>query len=94
MKFLAIEQENVGVSPSDYPPLLKTEAESVWKLYQSDFIREIYYDKNKSAAVLILECSSQKEVSDILSELPLVKNGIIKFDIYHLGPYHGFARLM
>jgi hypothetical protein len=94
MKLLAIERENKGVSASDYQPILKSEAEKVWDLYQNDLIREIYYDKSRSSVILILECSDRDEAEKILLDLPLVKRGLIYFDIYVLGPYPGFSRLM
>jgi hypothetical protein len=94
MKILAIEIEKEGIKPQDYKPYLLPEARKVWELYQSDIIREIYFDKEKSSAVLILECSSKNQAVEILNSLPLVKEGLISFDIFTLEPYPGFGRLM
>jgi len=40
-----------------------------------------------------LECASVEEAKAHLARLPLVKNGLIKFEIMVLKPYSGFARL-
>jgi hypothetical protein len=40
-----------------------------------------------------LECRDATEANDILDSLPLVKAGLIAFDLIPLVPYPGFARL-
>jgi hypothetical protein len=92
MKILAIEKEIPGAKEEQYTPHLKTEALKVWELYQAEKLREFYFSKDNSA-VLILECSDEKEASEILGSLPLVKEGLIAFDIMPLLPYPGFSRL-
>ena len=92
MKILAIEEEVEGVKENQYTPHLKAEAIKTWELYQSGKIRELYFSKD-NFAVLILECADEKEALNILSLLPLVKEGLIKFDIIPLVPYPGFGRL-
>jgi hypothetical protein len=94
VKFLAIEREKPGVSAAEFKPLLKPEAAKVWDLYKSDIIREVYFDAEKSSAILVLECSSKEETEGYLAELPLVEKGLISFDLYSLTPYPGFSRLM
>lgn len=92
MKILVIEREVPGVKVEQYSPHLKVEALKVWKLYQSGKVREFYFSKG-NFAVLILECSDEDEASEILDSLPLVKEGLIKFDVIPLLPYPGFSRL-
>lgn len=94
MKFLAIEIENEGTAKEDFKPLLLSEAEKVWSYYQNDVIREIYFDDERSAAIIILECKDEEEASSVLGELPLVKNNLIHFEIFRLSPYSGFSRMM
>jgi len=55
-------------------------------------IREIYFDENH-CAVIILECTNKAKAKSILDELPLVKSGNIEFRITELKPYTGFSRL-
>jgi hypothetical protein len=43
--------------------------------------------------VLTLECADVMEARRTLAELPLVKAGLIAFELMPLAPYPGFARL-
>jgi len=91
MKILAIEYE--GKSSDQFKPYLKDEARAVWELYKKNFIREIYFRKDNTSAVIMLECNSVGEAEKILTELPLVKEKLIYFDIIPLVAYPGFERL-
>jgi hypothetical protein len=93
MKILAIENEYEGKSSDDFKPYLKDEAMAVWDLYKKNIIREIYFRKDKTSAVLILECESAEEAEKTLTELPLVKEKLIYFEIIPLVAYDGFERL-
>jgi hypothetical protein len=93
MKILAIETELKKLNATLDKEILKDEARAVLELQQKDTLREIYFDENH-CAVLILECENKTEAGNILSELPLVKNGFIQFEIKELHPYTGFLRLI
>lgn len=92
MKILAIEKEVPWVKEEQYAPHLKSEALQAWELYQEGKIRELYFSKD-NCAVLILECKDENEAEKILNSLPLVKEGLIEFNIIPLQPYNGFGRL-
>jgi hypothetical protein len=93
MRIIALEKENSGFSAEEFRPHLKYEAARAWELYQAGIIREIYFRADVSEAVLILECADVNEASAALATLPLVKAGLITFDIIPLRPYTGFVRL-
>jgi muconolactone delta-isomerase len=93
MKILAIEQEVPGISAEAFKPYLKAEAVKAWELYQAGVFRELYFQKDRHSAVLILECVDVEEAQEVLNTLPLVKEGLITFDIIPLVPYPGFSRL-
>ena len=93
MKILAIENEYEGKSSDDFKPYLKDEAKAIWELYMKNFIREIYFRNDKTSAVLMKECESVEEAEKTLTELPLVKEKLIYFEIFPLVAYHGFERL-
>ena len=93
MKILAMEVEVEGVKPRQYEPYLKVEAQHIWVLYQKGMIRELYFRAERSEAVLMLECTNLNEAKQILAALPLVKAGLITFEVIPLVPYPGFARL-
>jgi len=94
MKVLAIEREVPGVTAGQFTAeLLREEARAAWALHQAGLIRELYFSADQHDAVLILECSGAEEAQKCLSELPLVRAGLIRFDVMALVPYDGFARL-
>jgi hypothetical protein len=93
MKILAIEKEIPGVTEEEFGPHLEAEAAKVWELYQADMFRELYFRKDWPSAVLVLECADVEEANEVLNTLPLVKEGLIAFDIIPLVPYPGFSRL-
>ena len=93
MKFLAIEKEVVGIKEGQFTPFLKDESIKVLELYEKGIIREIYFNQNH-CAVIILECKSIIEVKNELNKLPLVSQGLIYFELSELKPYTGFSRLL
>ena len=93
MKILAIERDVQGVNDQEFEPHLQEEAARVWEMQQSGVIRELYFRGDQTSAVLILECSGTMEASQILQTLPLVKKGLITFEIIPLRAYPGFSRL-
>ena len=93
MKILAIEKETPGLTAEDFKPHAKAEAARVWELYQAGIVRELYFRQDRSEAVLVLECADIDEANRMLNSLPLVKAGLITFEVIPLGPYPGFARL-
>ena len=94
MKILALENEVSGVTATAFTPaLLKAEAARVWELQQSGVLREIYFRGDRSDAVLVLECADAAETQGILATLPLVRAGLIAFEVIPLKPYRGPARL-
>lgn len=93
MRILALEVENPESAAFDSQSLLVEEARKVWKLYQEDIIREMYFRADRHLAVLILECSDVEEAKSLLSELPLVSADLIGFELMPLAPYPGFSRL-
>ena len=93
MKILAMEKEVPGVADRDFAPHLKAEAARAWELHQAGVIRELYFRADWPGAVLVLECAGVEEAADVLNTLPLVKAGLIAFDIIPLKAYPGFSRL-
>jgi len=93
MKILAMEVEAKGVKPEQFAPHLQAEARRVWELYESGVLRELYFRADRSEAVLILECADGEDAQHVLASLPLVQQGLIRFEVIPLVPYPGFARL-
>ena len=92
MRILAIEKEGPEAQPQKMT-LLEEEARQVWRLYQEEYLREIWFTVPDHRAVLLLECSSKQQAVTLLEALPLVSGGCIAFEVLVLGPYDGFERL-
>ncbi len=93
MKFLALEREVAGITEDRFAPHLPAEAARAWELYPQGIIRERYFRSDRDEAVLVLECPDTTAARAALSTLPLVRHGLIAFDLIPLIPYPGFARL-
>jgi hypothetical protein len=93
MKILALEKEVPGAIPEGFQAHAKAEALRVWQLYQAGILREFYFRADRNEAVLVLECSDVAEAQTVLETLPLVEQGLIRFELIPLAPYPGFARL-
>lgn len=92
MKILAIEKETPGGDADEFKAFGKAEAAKIWQLIKDGFVREIHFDQHHNA-VILLECNDLPHASEILNELPFVKNNLISFQLYQLDPYTGFDRL-
>jgi hypothetical protein len=93
MKLLALEQETTSVNWDEETEVLINESYQVYHLFQEGIIRDIYFTETENA-VIILECASKDEAFAILATLPLVKAGLISFEVMELRPYSGFDRII
>jgi muconolactone delta-isomerase len=93
MKILALERELPNIPAAAFAPYAAAEARRVWQLVQDGVIRETYFRQDRSAAVLVLECTDADEAEAVLQTLPMVQAGLITFEIIPLVAYPGFARL-
>ncbi|KAA3656073.1 MAG: superoxide dismutase [Chloroflexi bacterium] len=93
MKILAIEHEVPDKKAADFERHLRNEALRAWELMQADVMREMYFREVRHEAVLVLECEAVQAAQDVLNTLPLVAEGLIRFEVIGLRPYPGLARL-
>jgi hypothetical protein len=93
MRILAIEKEVPGGAHDAFAPHLRAEALQAWRLHQDGVIRELYFRADRDEAVLVLECEDLGSACRALETLPLVREGLIEFDLIPLKAYPGFARL-
>jgi len=93
MKILALEHELPGATREHFQEYAVREARKTWELHQAGMIREIYFRADHNEAVLVLECGSIYDAEAVLSTLPFVRAGLIKFELIPLKAYPGFNRL-
>lgn len=91
MRILALARDIPG-TPPEASPHLDAEALRVWELHQAGLLREIYFRASRRDAVLLLECAGEAEARDVLASLPLVRKGLITFEVVPLVPCDGFPR--
>ena len=86
MKVLAVERPVPSVEEGRFTEdLLRDEAAKVWELQQSGILRECYFRADRREAVLVLECGSGDEAQRHLADLPLVRAGMIQFEVIQIG---------
>ena len=93
MRILALERELKALSAATATEILRAETARVWELQRQEVIREIWFTRRGTRAVVLLECASEEDARQALGTLPLVREGYIDFEVNALRPYDGFARL-
>lgn len=93
MKILAISHDVGSPTVEQFQQHGRAEAARAWELVQQGVFREMYFDRDKGDAVLMLECESVEAARAVLDTLPMVQAGLIAFDLMPLVAYSGFARL-
>lgn len=94
MKILAIDRFLEGTTLEKVQPHLKDEMKVSWKHYKEGYIREWYFRQDNPGAVLIMECESLDEARRLTDEFPLVKAGLIAFDLIPLGPFEPLGAVL
>jgi len=93
MKLLALEVERPGAAADAFAPHLHAEAARLWELHSEGVVRGAHFRADRHTAVLELECDSLDHARESLATLPLVRAGLIEFELVPLVPYTGYARL-
>ena len=90
-----MEHDIDGVDPAAFTAaLLHAEATRLWELWQEGVLREASFRTDRHAVVLVFETADVDAAAAIVQDLPLVREGLIHFELIGLRPYDGFARLI
>lgn len=87
MKLLCLDVPKPGASLEKYQPHLLNEVRHTWQLYKSGVIRDIYFRQDRPGVAIIAEADSIEVAKKALDELPLVKAGLIGWELIPLGPF-------
>ena len=90
---LVITHDKPNVNWKEQEQLLKQEAKVLWDLQKKGIIRSIWFTKNTREAILIIEAEDTIRTKEIINTFPLVKEGLITYDIVELVAYDGYERL-
>jgi muconolactone delta-isomerase len=87
MKVLALDRIKPTATMDKMRPFFKEEAQQAYQLYMQGALRELYFRSDRPGAAIILECKNVDEARETLATMPLVKAGLLEFDVIPLGPF-------
>ena len=94
VKALAIGHARSGVRWEHVAPYVGVEARRVWELHETDRVREFYLRADRRpGVVLVLESDDLAEAEQLVAALPMVKAGLLDFEVIPLRPHMGFREL-
>jgi hypothetical protein len=93
VKVLVTTSDARQAKPMDFVSHSKPEARRVWELYKEGTLREIYFRADKPDAILVLECPDLESAREAVESLPLVREGLLEYELIGLKPYPGLERL-
>ncbi|MCU7246899.1 superoxide dismutase [Pseudomonas koreensis] len=93
MKMICLDVPLPDANHEQFSAHLLDEVVHAWKLYKGEFIRDIYFRKDRPGVAIIAECDSMEEARQVLLDFPLAKFGFIDWDIIPLGPFLGWENL-
>ncbi len=91
MMFLVLMSDSPHSTSEDFAPLAESEKKQVYELKNEGVITEIYFRSDRDDVVLIMNCESTEEVEDKLCSLPMVKAGLLEYEIIGLRDYPSFS---
>lgn len=93
MQILALSRRLEGTTPETLAALAADEARAAWQLHSEGLLRSVHLCPERPGSVLVLECASLDEARAVLQRLPMVRDGLIAFDVSRMLPYTGWAAL-
>ena len=81
MRFLAVGQHTATYTAEAAQALMPAEMRMAHDLYREGVIREAYMDHSYSDAVLLLDATDLHRATEQLSRYPMVRAGLIQFQI-------------
>ena len=93
MKILCLDRPLPGASFEKYQPHLQAEVRHTWEAYKSGVVRDIYFRQDRPGVAIFLECASLDEAKKVVADFPLVKAGLIDFEVIPLGAFANWELL-
>jgi len=93
MQFFVVCRIPPTVSRRSVIKLIRDEARTVWKMYESGLVRELFYLENLDGAALRCEAASLEELKKGVETLPMIRDGLLVPEYIPLYPYTGFGKL-
>jgi hypothetical protein len=93
-RVLAIDRAGARFNAEELVSLVAGGAARAWSLWKAGIIREHYLRTDRPGVALVLEVPGVASAQAVLSDLPLVRSGVIEFECLSLGAFMGFDALI
>lgn len=93
MQILALSRRLPGTTPEQLAALAAAEAAAAHALLVDGVVRSIHMCPDRPGSMVVLECASLDDARAALARLPMVREGLIAFDLSRLLPYTGYEAL-
>ena len=93
MRILCLDRPKPGATMEKYQPYMLDEVRHTWQAYKSGIVRDIYFRQDRPGVAVFVECASVDEAQKALAEFPLVKAGLIDFEVIPLGSFANWELL-
>ena len=93
MQILALSRRLPATTVERLSGLAAAEAAAAWKLHAQGVIRSVHMCPERPGSMVVLECESLEEARAHLATLPMVRDGLIDFDLSRMLPFTGYAAL-
>ena len=93
MQIMAIVTRAQGRTDADVAGYRVPEGQSVWALYKSSVVRGMWSRTDSPGALLLLEVAGRAAARDAMTSLPMVRDGLVEFQLIELAPFLGLEYL-
>ncbi len=93
MQFVALSRRLPGTTPEQLAAHAADEAWAAHQLLAEGIVRSIQMCPDRPGSLVTLDCASLADAQAALARLPMVRAGLIAFDVSRLVPWTGYAAL-
>ena len=93
MQIMAIVTRAQGRTDADVAAYRVPEGRGVWALYKSSVVRSMWSRTDHPGALLLLEVAGRAHARDAMMCLPMVRDGLVEFQLLELAPFQGLEYL-
>lgn len=87
MQILALSRRLSGVGPEQLAAHAQAEAAAAFALIEAGVIRSVHLCPERPGSMVVLECAGLEEARAALAQLPMVRAGLIEFELSRMLPY-------
>jgi uncharacterized protein YciI len=93
-RFVVITRPALGTTADKVLPYAKDQALAIWQNYETGIVAQMFDRPGvNGGSVIMMRADDMADAQQIVNNLPLVKNNLIKYDIYPVGHFFPFGDL-